>query len=246
VAEAARIFGLKSVIVMPEDAPEAKTRGVISRGGEIIVYNRTGESREAIAAQIMHERDAVLVPPFEDKRIIAGQGTAGLEIMQQAKAAGARLDALYVPCSGGGLTAGCAIAVRHENPQTQVFAVEPEGFEDMRRSLEAGERKRNKVLSGSICDALLAPEPGELTFSINRYLLSGALSVSDDEVRHAVGFALRELKQVIEPGGAAALALILSGKMDLEGKVIGIVLSGGNVDDAVLRDILASDQTAWR
>jgi threonine dehydratase len=242
VAEAARLFGFCAVLIMPEDAPEIKKRGVISRGGEIVSYDRSRESREEIAEKITRARGAVLAPPFEDERIIAGQGTAGLEMVWQAKATGARLDALYVPCSGGGLVSGCAIAVKHAHAQTQVFAVEPEGFEDMRRSLEAGERKRNATLSGSICDALLAPEPGELAFSISRHLLDGAISVSDDEVRYAAGFALRNLKQVVEPGGAAALALVLSGKVDLKGKVTGIVLSGGNADEAFLTEILALDQ----
>ena len=245
VAEAARLFGLPAVLIMPEDAPQAKKRGVISRGGEVVTYDRSRESREDIAAHIARERGAILVPPFENEQIIAGQGTAGLELVAQAKALGARLDALYAPCSGGGLIAGCAVALRHSSPQTQVFAVEPEGFEDTRRSLETGERQRNTVLSGSICDALLAPEPGELTFSINRHLLSGALAVSDDEVRRAVAFALRELKQIVEPGGAAALALILSGKVDLKGKVVGIVVSGGNIDDEFLRNVLTSEPPAW-
>ena len=245
VAEAARFFGLPAVLIMPEDAPQAKKRGVVSRGGKVVTYDRSRESREDIAAHIARERGAILVPPFENEKIIAGQGTAGLELVAQAKALGARLDALYAPCSGGGLIAGCAVALRHSSPQTQVFAVEPEGFEDTRRSLESGERQRNTVLSGSICDALLAPEPGELTFFINRHLLSGALAVSDDEVRRAVAFALRELKQIVEPGGVAALALILSGKVDLKGKVVGIVVSGGNIDDEFLRNVLTSEPPAW-
>jgi len=241
VAEAARIFGLKAVVIMPEDAPEAKMRGVISRGGEVVTYDRIRESREEIAASIAAERGAVLVPPFENEHIIAGQGTAGLELAAQAEGLDASLDALYVPCSGGGLIAGCAIAVKASSAHTQVFGVEPQGFEDTRRSLEAGVRLRNAALSGSICDALLAPEPGELTFSINKGLLSGAMSVSDAEARFAVGYALRNLKLVVEPGGVVALALVLSGRLDLKGKTIGVVLSGGNVDDAMLSQILNPD-----
>jgi threonine dehydratase len=205
----------------------ANTRGY---GAAVVLYDRWRESREAIAAGIAAERGASLVPPYDDARVVAGQGTAGLELVEQAAALDARLDALVVPASGGGLVAGCALALAADSPATKVYSAEPDGLDDLRRSLIAGERLANDPAARSICDALLAPMPGEITFAVNRRLLAGGLAVSDDEVLYAMAIAFAEFKLVVEPGGAAALATVMSGKLDAEGKTVAVVASGGNVD----------------
>lgn len=236
VAEAARLCGCPAVIVMPSDAPAIKVARTKALGAEVILYDRNTEDREAIAGTLARERRAALVLPFDDSHIIAGQGTAGLELMQQAAATGAQPDCVLAPCSGGGLITGIALAVKHLRPQAEVYAVEPAGFDDFGRSLRAGTRQRNARMSGSICDALLSPEPGVLTFAIAKATLAGALAVTDDEVRAAMRYAFAELKLVVEPGGATALAAVLSGKLPAEGRTIAVVLSGGNVDPQLFAD----------
>jgi threonine dehydratase len=238
VAAAARQLGIPATIVMPADAPQVKMQNTRTLGAQIVEYDRHRESREEIAARIASERGAVLVPSFDDPDIIAGQGTVGLEIAEQAAALGLAIDDVVVCCSGGGLVAGIALAVRALSPATRVWCAEPEGFDDHRRSLAAGERLRNEPGRHSICDALLAPMPGELTFAINRKLLSGGFAVTDDEVRDAIIYAARTLKLVVEPGGAVALAAVLCGKLDARGRTVAVVLSGGNIDDAQLAQIL--------
>lgn len=241
VAEAARRLGLRATIVMPSDAPRVKMQNTLAMGAEVVEYDRLHESREQIAAQLAAERGATLVPSFDDPDIIAGQGTAGLEIAEQAAALGLTLDDVIVCCSGGGLTAGIAIAMARLAPHANVWTAEPEAHDDHRRSLAAGRRQRNESgAPSSICDALLAPMPGELTFAINQRLLKGGLAVSDDAVRNAIGFAARTLKLVVEPGGAVALAAVLSGKLDVKDRTVAVTLSGGNIDDALLAAILAS------
>jgi threonine dehydratase len=238
VAAAAEIKGLPAVIVMPADTPEIKKVNTRAYGAQIVAYDRATESREEIATRLVEERSALMVPPFEDRYIIAGQGTAGLELAEQARAIDAKLDAVLVPCSGGGLIAGIALAMEARSPQTHIYAVEPEDFDDYGRSLRSGRRQRNAKSSGSICDALLSVEPGELTFAINAPRLAGGLSVSEDEVRRAVRFAFERLKLVIEPGGAVALAAILAGKIETRGRTIAIVASGGNVDSGLFAGII--------
>jgi threonine dehydratase len=238
VAAAAEIKGLPAVIVMPADTPEIKKVNTRAYGAQIVAYDRATESREEIATRLVGERSALMVPPFEDRYIIAGQGTAGLELAEQARAIDAKLDAVLVPCSGGGLIAGIALAMEARSPQTHIYAVEPEDFDDYGRSLRSGRRQRNAKSSGSICDALLSVEPGELTFAINAPRLAGGLSVSEDEVRRAVRFAFERLKLVIEPGGAVALAAILAGKIETRGRTIAIVASGGNVDSGLFAGII--------
>jgi len=233
VAAAAQLLGMPAVIVMPADAPAIKVANTSGYGAEVVLYDRYRESREEIGRRIAAERGATLVPPFDDPRVIAGQGTAGLEIAAQAKALGARLDAVIIPCSGGGLAAGCALALSAECPDVAVYAAEPEGFDDMRRSLAAGARVANDPGARSICDALLVAMPGELTFPINRRLLAGGFAVSDDEVLDAMATAFGELKLVVEPGGAAALAAALSGKIDVKQRNVAVIASGGNVDPAI-------------
>jgi len=240
VAEAARLCGLAATIVMPEDAPEIKLSRTKAAGAEIVTYDRNKENREQIAAEISKQRGACFIPPYNDPHIIAGQGTCGLELMRQAEAQGAQPDCLLAPCGGGGLIAGLALAVKHLHPGIEVYAVEPEGFDDHARSLSSGRREKNDALSGSICDALLAPMPGELTFKINSRLLSGALSVSDDEACDAIRFAFNELKLVLEPGGAVALAALLSGRIPVQHRTIAVILSGGNIDGDQFAGILAA------
>lgn len=231
VAAVAQIFGIPATIVMPSDAPAIKIRGTRHFGADVRLYDRVHESREAISASIVQQSGATLVPPFDDPAIIAGQGTAGLELIAQCDGA---LDAVLVPASGGGLAAGVAVAVKAKCPHAEIWLCEPEGFDDWGRSLRAGRIERNAQLAGSICDALLAPQPGTITFAINQTLAAGGIAVSDDEVLAAMAFAYRHLKIVVEPGGAVALAAILTGKFDAGKKRVGVVLSGGNVEDAMM------------
>jgi threonine dehydratase len=230
VAAAARLLSKAATIVMPADAPAIKVEHTRADGAEIRLYDRTRESREAIGAEIAARTGAALVRPYDDPRVIAGQGTAGLEIALEAKDQGASLDAALIPCGGGGLIAGCSLALSQLCPGIEIHAVEPAAFDDTRRSLAAGERLANPPEGGSICDALLVPTPGELTFELNRRLLAGGLAVTDDDARRAMSFAFRHLKLVVEPGGAVALAALLSGRFDARGRTVAIVLSGGNVD----------------
>jgi threonine dehydratase len=240
VAAAARLLGMPATIVMPSDAPQVKLRSTRALGAEIIAYDRLRESREEIAARLARERGAVLVPSFDDPDVIAGQGTVGIEIVEQAAEAGAALDEVVACTSGGGLVAGIALAVEALSPGTRVCTAEPAGHDDHRRSLASGRRERNAPGTRSICDALLAPEPGELTFEINRRRLAGGYAVDDDEVRAAIAYAARTLKLGVEPGGAVALAAVLAGKVDVGGRTVAVVLSGGNVDDGLLREVLAA------
>lgn len=238
VAAAAALMKLPALIVMPTDTPEIKKANTRSYGAEVVTYDRVRENREEIAQRIANERGAVIVPPFEHPQIIAGQGTTGLELVEQAAERGASLDAVLAPVSGGGLIAGISLAVKARSPGTQIHSVEPEGFDDHARSLASGKRERNAKASGSICDALLSPQPGELTFAVNQSRLGTGLVVSEAEVRRAVAFAFQHLKLVIEPGGAVGLAAVLSGKIATEGRTIALIASGGNVDPALFAEIL--------
>lgn len=230
VAAAAALLGITATIVMPADAPAMKVGNTRALGAEIVTYDRYREAREAVAERLLAESGAILVRPYDDPDVIAGQGTCGLEIARQAEAAGARLDAALVPCGGGGLIAGTATALAALSPGTAVFAVEPEGFDDTARSLACGRRVGNDPEARSFCDALQAPLPGELTFAINRRLLAGGLVVGERQVAEAMTYAFRVLKLVVEPGGAVALAALLAGKYDAAGKTVAVTLSGGNVD----------------
>jgi threonine dehydratase len=232
VAAAAGLFGMTALIVMPADAPRAKIDGARALGAEIILYDRQREDREAIAGRICAARGATLVKPFDDPGIIAGQGTVGLEIAEDAKHFGVSLDAVLAPCSGGGLVSGVALALKGSGVTGRVHSVEPEDFDGMRRSLAAGERAAAPGVSEggalSIADALMAPMPGAHVFALAQGLLAPGLTVSDGELEQAVVFAATQLKLLVEPGGAAALAALLAGKA--EGKNIALVLSGGNAD----------------
>jgi threonine dehydratase len=238
VAAAAQIRGLPALIVMPADTPQIKQDNTRSYGAEVVTYDRATESREEIASRYMKERGAVMVPPFEHPDIIAGQGTAGLELAEEAAMRGVRLDDVLVCCSGGGLTAGVALAMEAKSPGTKVHSVEPAGFDDYARSLRSGRIEKNPKASGSICDALMSPSPGEMTFAINSRLLGGGLAVTDAEAAEAVRFAFEVLKLVVEPGGAVALAAVLSRKIAIEGRTVGVIASGGNCDSALYARIL--------
>ncbi|MEI7598277.1 MAG: threonine/serine dehydratase [Aestuariivirga sp.] len=238
VAAAAQIKGLPALIVMPADTPKIKQDNTRSYGAEVVTYDRATESREAIAEHYMKERHAVMVPPFEHADIIAGQGTAGLELAEEAAALGLRFDDVLVCCSGGGLTAGVALAMEALQPQAKVHSVEPAGFDDYARSLKSGRIEKNPKPSGSICDALMSVAPGEMTFAVNKRLLGEGLTVTDAEAADAVRFAFEVLKIVLEPGGAVALAAVLSGKIETKGKAIGVIASGGNCDPGLYARIL--------
>jgi threonine dehydratase len=239
VAAAAGLFGMPALIVMPKDAPRPKIEGTRALGATIVEYDRVRDDREAIAAKLCTERGAVLVKPFDDAGIIAGQGTVGLEIAKGASHLGVELDEVLVPCSGGGLVSGVALGLRGANSTARVHSVEPENFAGMKLSLDAG--KRVKAVGGalSIADALMAPIPGEIVFEVARDLLAPGLSVSDAELRAAVAFAADKLKLVVEPGGAAALAALLAGKIAARGKVVALVLSGGNVEFGAVAEMVS-------
>ena len=239
VAAAARLLGMPCVIVMPHDAPRAKRERTAALGAEVVLYDRARDDREAIAAKITAHRGATLVPPYDDAQIIAGQGTAGREIVEDLAAMGLRPNVVVVTASGGGLTAGIALAVKARVPAAAVYTAEPQGFDDHARSFRSGQREENAAVTGTICDALMARTPGKLTFAINRALVDAGVAASDQEVAAAVAFAFAELKLVVEPGGAVALAALMTGKIDVRNKVAVAVLSGGNVDPDLFSRLVA-------
>ena len=231
VAAACALIGTPATIVMPRDAPRVKVEGTRRWDAEIVFYDRARESREEIAEGLAAERGATLVRPHDDALIIAGQGTVGLEMAEQLGELGVRPDGVLIPCGGGGLIAGSALALERSFKDVPVLAVEPEGFDDTARSLEAGRRLANTGKAKSFCDALV-PEPGALTFAINRGRLAGGLIVSDTEAARAIALGFEHLKLVLEPSGAVALAAVLSGRFPMAGKTAAVVASGGNVDPA--------------
>ncbi len=241
VAAAAQIRTLPALIVMPADTPLIKQENTRSYGAEVVTYDRATQSREAIAERFVQDRGAVMVPPFEHPDIIAGQGTAGLELAEEAAARGVALDDVLVCCSGGGLTAGVTLAMEARQPGARVHSVEPAGFDDYARSLASGRIEKNARLSGSICDALMSPSPGEMTFAINSRRLGEGFAVTDAEAAAAVRFAFEVLKLVLEPGGAVALAAVLSGRIGTRGRAIGVIASGGNCDPGLYARILSRE-----
>ena len=230
VAAACAMLGMPATIVMPADAPLAKINGTKAYGATVRLYDRNREDREALGREIAAKTGAVMVPPYDDAQVMAGQGTVGLEILEQTRALGLVPDCVLASSSGGGLIAGIATAVKEAVPDAAVYAVEPAEFDDLARSLCSGRRESNRPEAQSVCDSLQAAAPGRLTFAVNRRLLAGSLTVSDAEVLHAMRTAFETLKLVVEPGGACPLAALLSGKPDITGKTVVVVCSGGNVD----------------
>ncbi len=241
VAAAAHFAGIPAAIVMPEDAPAMKRSNTAAWGAEVITYDRFTEDRAAIAAAEAERRGATLVPPFDDIHIVSGQGTVGLEIDRQLTDKGIEPDQLLCCCGGGGLMSGTALGIKENRPDLPLYAVEPAGFDDTARSLVSGKIEAIDPEARSICDALLSPTPGAMTLAINSRLLAGGLVVSDDEALNAMATAFRDLKLVVEPGGAVALAAALSGKVDIAGKTTVVVISGGNVDADMFQRALSQD-----
>ncbi|MCA3709767.1 MAG: threonine/serine dehydratase [Phenylobacterium sp.] len=243
VALAARLLDMPAVIVMPADAPAVKVSATRGFGAEVVFYDRMTESREAIAARLAEERGAVIVPAYDDPDIIAGQGTAGLELARQVQALGAELDLVVGPVGGGGLMAGVAIAVQTLSPKTRIVGVEPELYDDARRSLASGRRETATPTVRTLCDSLETPSTGELTFPILRERLSAIVTVNDSEVAEALRLAFSTLKLVVEPGGAVGLAALMAGKLPeaAPGACVGLVLSGGNVDPDLFTRVLRGE-----
>jgi len=239
IARAARHFGAPAVIVMPADAPALKTQRVRALGAEIVIYDRYSEDREEIGRTIARERGMTLAPSYDHPHIIEGQGTLGLETLEDAAARGAAPDLFVICCGGGGLAAGCALAAAKLSPQTEIWIAEPEGFDEYWASIQAGERLHADVTQRTICDAIATPCPGRLTFPILRRCARGGASVSERQVAEAMAFAFKHLKLVVEPGGAVALAAVLAGKIPTRGKTTAITLSGGNVEPSLFASIVA-------
>lgn len=242
VAAAAAAHGAPAVIVMPADAPKTKIDNTRALGAEVVTYDRTGgEDREAIGARLSAERGLTLIRPYDEPQVIAGQGTVGLEIAEQAAKAGIEAADVLVPCGGGGLTSGIALALEARAPRLRVRTAEPEGFDDTARSLLSGRREKNARLSGSLCDAIVTPSPGEITFPILQRLCGPGLAVSDDEAMRAMALAFGRLKIVLEPGGAVALAAALFRPDDIAGGDVIVVASGGNVDAGLFARALETE-----
>jgi threonine dehydratase len=240
VAAAAKLLGMPAVIVMPQDAPKPKRERTAALGAEVVLYDREKQDRAAIAHAIAQERGAVIVPPFDDPMVIAGQGTIGREILEDLAALNLKPDVVVVGASGGGLAAGISLAVKSAVPAADFYTAEPAGFDDTLRSFASGHRERNARMSGTICDALMTNTPGELTFPITSKLIGKGVTATDREVETAVAFAWRELKLVVEPGGAIGLAALLAGRPDVKGRVVVAILSGGNVDPELFSRIIAA------
>ncbi len=239
VAAAATLMKMASTIIMPKDAPKAKINNTKALGGNVVLYDRLTENREEIGERLKTEKGATLVKPYDDPMIIAGQGTIGLEIASQMKELDAAPDLVIVPAGGGGLISGTALAIS-ETIGCPVYSAEPAAYDDTKRSLEAGSRQSVPMDAMTICDALMAPTPGVLTFALNSRLLAGGLSVTDEEALRAMKTAMLSLKIVVEPGGAVALAAALTQKIDLRGKTVVVVCSGGNADPEMLTRALAT------
>ncbi|GJL80523.1 MAG: serine/threonine dehydratase [marine bacterium B5-7] len=240
VAATAKRLGIPATIVMPFDAPQIKKENTRLMGATIVEYDREIESREAIGAEIANNTGATLVKPYDDFHIIAGQGTVGLETCIQAGNLNVSIDQLLSPCGGGGLIAGVSLAMHHRFPRCEVYAVEPLHFEDTTRSLSAGKRLRNTPGYSSLCDSIVTPEPGELTFEINRKHLAGGIVVDDNSVLRAMRMAFDRFKIVVEPGGAVALAAVLDGQIPVAGKTTLVICSGGNVDPLIFARCLST------
>jgi len=238
VAEAARLLGFNATILMPADAPEIKKMRTRRSGAKIIEYDRYSQNRDEVCANLAQQMNAPVIHPFENFHVIAGQGTTGLEIANTLHARGLILDRALVCAGGGGLMGGILLALTDTFPKVKVHPVEPEGYDDQRQSLEAGELRRVETTRPSVCDAIITPQPGRMAFAIGKDRLSAGLVITDEEALAAVAFAFHELKMVVEPGGAAALAAVLYGKIDICGEVVALTLSGGNIDAEMMQRAL--------
>lgn len=241
VALAAKLLGVAAEIIMPHDAPAKKVEATKSHGARVRIYDRYAEDRAAIAFEIASTRGSTIVPPYDDPHIVAGQGTLGLELMSQAKAMGAVPDCVITPLGGGGLLSGVSLAVKHLSPDTAVVGVEPEGYDDVRRSLRTGTFQTNSPDARTLCDALQTPTPGKITFAIMRKTVADVAVVTDAEVAEAMRVAFETLALVVEPGGCVGLAALLAGKITPPHAVTGLVLSGGNVDPGLYARVLAGE-----
>lgn len=240
VAAAAQAHGVQAVILMPADAPQLKIENTRALGAEVVLYDRAGgEDRDAIGHQLAADRGLTLIKPYDEPEVIAGQGTTGLEIAQQAAAEGVTQADVLVCCGGGGLTSGVALALEGVAPGLRVRPVEPEGFDDVARSLQSGEIQSNAVISGSICDAILTPAPGLLTFPVLQRLCGPGIVVTEDEALRAMALAFLRLKIVVEPGGAVALAAALFHPKEFEGEAVIALATGGNVDATLFQQALS-------
>lgn len=238
VAAAARKFGLNAKIVMPNSAPKAKIHNTKKYGAEVTFYDPDCENREEIAERMSNDCGAEIIKPYDDFHVISGQGTVGYEVFHQAKSMKVTLTDVLVPCGGGGLVGGSSIALKELSPGLRVWAVEPNFFDDTRRSLNLGRRVGNEIRAKTICDSLTTPTPGRITFLINSLMLDGGLCVSDQEVEEAMVVAYKRFSLIVEPGGAVALAAVLFGKIPVSGKSMAVVLSGGNVDEKLYTSII--------
>ncbi len=238
VAMAASKHGIASVIVMPSDAPQLKIDNTRALGGEVVLYDRANEKREEIGEAIAAERGLTLIRPYDEPQVIAGQGTTGLEIARQAAGIGVSQSDVLICCGGGGLTSGIALALEKHAPNLRARPCEPEGFDDVKRSLASGRIQNNNAASGNICDAILTPQPGDITFPILHRLCGPGLSVTEDEALQAMAYAFLRLKIVLEPGGAVALAAALFRGDEIEGDDVIVVTSGGNVDPGIFAKAL--------
>lgn len=230
IAEASRLFGVDATIIMPSDAPQSKKDRTRRSGAEIVEFDRLNEDREVITNELSAAEGRTVIHPFNDFYVIAGQGTAGLEMAEQILEFGLQPNRALVCSGGGGLTAGVLLALKHHFPEIEIHSVEPDGYDDQRRSYAAGHRVGGNSIEPSVCDAILTPMPGELSFEICNPHISQGLVVTDDEALEAVAFAFKELKLVVEPGGVVTLAALLSGKIDVTGETVLATLSGGNID----------------
>lgn len=238
VARAARFFNTPAVIIMPDDAPALKMEKVRAYGAQIITYDRYTQDREAIGRPLAEEKGYALAPSYDHQHIIEGQGTVALEAFEQASAIGAAMDDFVICCGGGGLTAGCATILSDVSPQTRIVIAEPEGFDETWGSIKSGERQHADITRHTLCDAIATPTPGKLTLPIMKERVKAGATLTEADVNQAIVFAFKYLKLVLEPGGAVALATVLSGKIDTKGRTIGVTLSGGNIDPALFAEIL--------
>lgn len=241
VARAVTTRGIKATIIMPEDTPATKIEGTKAYDADVVTYDRYTESREEIGEALSQKYNANLIKPYDDVRVIAGQGTVGLEIARQAAAMGLFPDALLCCCGGGGLIAGTSIAVHAHFPKTKIWCAEPEFYDDTKRSLETGEPQRAQTEKSSICDAIVTPEPGQLTFPVNRKHLSGGAVVSDQQVLKTIVTLFKHLKIIVEPGGAVAVAAALTGQIPAGATTVVAVASGGNIDSDMFRRALDAE-----